>query len=496
MKLSFAKESIALSLMLCTIQTAALPRQHQLDEAISNTARSNDGLTIQTASGLATGFVNSSYPDVRQFLGIPYAKSPTGALRFEPPEALKTNFGVQIQANSTPKACTQIAASSGSVFPAEFFNQAPWDEDCLTLSVWVPKTNESSKLPVVIWIHGLGLQQGSSSIESQEHIVVAVQYRLNIFGFPNGAGLNRTNLGLLDQRMGIEWVRDNIAAFGGDPNKMILWGQSSGAGAVDAQNFAFPKDPIVQGFISDSGSALFPPGTGLITYDPTHSNFSTVARGLGCPSDAAAEAFCMRSKPATDIIDFLTNYARNMTTSPLNFVATPDDIIAFSNYTDRYAKGLLSDKSSIFGSNANEGVVQVPVPKDPAHMGPNQTLADKATLGIFQCPAYASALNRASAQRKTYLYLYAGNFTDLSPLFWEGAYHMSELPQVFGTRGLYNSTASSFEVETSNAMQDPWLAFAKDPGGAEASGWAEFGSDKLGLFGTQDHAVQTIKVAG
>lgn len=323
---------------------------------------------------------------------------------------------------------------------------------------------------------------------------MAVQYRLNIFGFPNGAGLNRTNLGLLDQRMGIEWVRDNIAAFGGDPSKMILWGQSSGAGAVDAQNFAFPKDPIVQGFISDSGSALFPPGTGLITYDPTHSNFSTVARGLGCPSDAASEARCMRSKPATDIIDFLTNYAQNMTTPPLNFVATPDDIIAFSNYTDRYAKGLLSDKPSIFGSNANEGVFQVPLPKDPAHMGPNQTLADMETLGIFQCPAYASALNRASAKRKTYLYRYAGNFTDLSPLFWEGAYHMSELPQVFGTRGLYHGAASSFEVETSNAMQDMWLAFAKDPEGAEDAGWAEFGLGNMVLFGMQDQAVQTIKV--
>lgn len=324
---------------------------------------------------------------------------------------------------------------------------------------------------------------------------MAVQYRLNIFGFPNGAGLNRTNLGLLDQRMGIEWVRDNIAAFGGDPNKMVLWGQSSGAGAVDAQNFAFPEDPVVEGFISDSGSALFPSGTGFITHDPTHSNFSAVARGLGCPSDAAGEASCMRSKPATDIIEFLTNYAETMTTQPLNFVATPDDIIAFSNYTDRYAKGLLSDKRSIFGSNANEGVVQVPVPKDPAHTGPNQTLADMATLGIFQCPAYTSALNRASAKRKTYLYRYAGNFTDLSPLFWEGAYHMSELPQVFGTRGLYDGAASSFEVETSNAMQNMWLAFAKDPEGAEDAGWAEFGSGNMVLFGTQDQAAQTIKVA-
>lgn len=511
MKRSVSTESLALSLLLFISQSAALPPwqhprwQHPDEATSSSNGASSDGLTVQTAAGLTKGFVNSSYPDVRQFLGVPYAKAPTGALRFEPPEALVADSNTQVQATTTPKACSQIAASTGSVFPSQFFNQAPWDEDCLSLSIWAPKANAPSGLPVVIWIHGLGLQQGSSSIEyqqppawiqrSQEHIVVAVQYRLNIFGFPNGAGLNRTNLGLLDQRMGMEWVRDNIAAFGGDPNRMVLWGQSSGAGAVDAQNFAFPTDPIVQGFISNSGSALYPLGSGLTTIDPTHSNFSTVAKGLGCPSDPAGEASCMRSKPAKDIIDFLTNYTEAMTTPTLNFIATPDDIVAFANYTDRYAKGLLSDKPSIFGSNTNEGVIQVPPSTDPVHMGPNQTLADMATLGFFQCPAYASALERASAQRKTYLFQYGGNFTDLSPLFWQGAYHMSELPQVFGTRGLYNGAASSFEVETSNTMQDMWLAFAKDPQAADSAGWVEFGSGNMVLLGTQDKAVQTVKVA-
>ncbi|ETS86279.1 hypothetical protein PFICI_00107 [Pestalotiopsis fici W106-1] len=454
MKLLFICEALALDLLLFTSQSTALPpcqhpRWQHLDESTSSsTVNSEDELAVQTVSGVTKGFVNPSYPNVRQFLGIPYAKAPTGTLRFEPPEALSANSGAQVQATIIPNACPQIAASSGSVFPPQFFNQAPWDEDCLSLSIWAPKVNVSDSLPVIIWIHGLGLQQGSSSVgyqqppawiqRSGEHIVVAVQYRLNIFGFPNAAGLNRTNLGLLDQRVAMEWVRDNIAAFGGDPNQMVLWGQSSGAGAVDAQNFAFPSDPIVQGFISDSG-----------------------------------------------INDYTT----------LNFLATPDDIVAFANYTDRYAKGLLSDKPSIFGSNTNEGVIQVPAPKDPVHMGPNQTLADMATLGFFQCPAFASALGWASAKRKTYLYQYGGNFTDLSPLFWQGAYHMSELPQVFGTRGLFNGAASSFEVETSNTMQDMWLAFAKDPQGAESGGWVEFGTGNMVLLGSQDKAVQTVKVA-
>ncbi|KAI1874882.1 uncharacterized protein JN550_002311 [Neoarthrinium moseri] len=95
------------------------------------------------------------------------------------------------------------------------------------------------------------------------------------------------NLGILYQRMGLEWARDNIAAFGGDPNRMVLWGQSSGAALTDAQNLAFPEDPIVQGLIQQSGSVLVPVGEELVTEDPTHSNFTLVARGAGVPHTRA-----------------------------------------------------------------------------------------------------------------------------------------------------------------------------------------------------------------
>lgn len=475
-----------------------------------STGSQGDGLSVETTSGVVSGFVNASYPDVRQFLGIPFAEAPTGALRFEPPKARVAPPHTQVKATAPPPACPQIPPSNGTILslstPA-FLNQQPWSEDCLAVSVWAPKCNSTDakdKLPVVIWIHGMGLQQGSSSVplqqppawiqRSKEHIVVAVQYRLNIFGFPNGAGLNRTNLGLLDQRMGIEWARNNVAAFGGDPDRMILWGESSGAGSVDAQNFAYPNDPIVQGFISNSGSALFPLGTGLTTSDPTHSNFSTVAKGLGCPSDSAGEASCMRGKPAEDIIGFLANYTAKRTQPALNFVATPDGIVAFANYTERYAKGLLSDKPAIFGTNSNEGVVQLPLPPNPTAMGPNQTTANQLTLGLFQCPAYFSA-KLAAAKRKTYLYYYTGNFTDVSPLPWEGAYHMAELPQIFGTRGQFNAPASSQEIETSNAMQDLWLAFAKDPKAAESAGWTEFASGNLLVLGSPGNPVQKAKIS-
>ena len=100
------------------------------------------------------------------------------------------------------------------------------------------------------------------------------------------------NLGLLDQRAAIEWVRDNIANFGGDPQKMYLWGQSSGAASVDYYNYAWYQDPIVKGLIMHSGS-VFATGT---SKDATHMNFTAAAHSVGCERDSAAEELaCMRT---------------------------------------------------------------------------------------------------------------------------------------------------------------------------------------------------------
>lgn len=193
-------------------------------------------------------------------------------------------------------------------------------EDCLSLAVWTPaNATTDSKLPVVLYWTGGGDNTGGVNIptqlpsnwvhRSQSHIVVTINYRVNIFGFPNARGLNgSTNFAMQDQRKSVEWVAENIAAFGGDPEKITLWGQSAGSAAVDMYLFAWPNDPIVRAHVSSSGVAV---GRSL-NADQSGSNFTFVAKSLGCDfEDAALELACMRRVPMPRIENFVGQYQDN-----------------------------------------------------------------------------------------------------------------------------------------------------------------------------------------
>lgn len=171
-------------------------------------------------------------------------------------------------------------------------------------------------------------------------------YRLNIFGFPTAAGLPSTaqNLGLLDQRFAIEWLQTHIAAFGGDPARMVLWGQSAGATAVDFYQYAYPETPIVRGLIQDSGTAHLDILKNSDVGD--YSSFSRVAANVGCANataaSPAAELACMRAVPAAALEAFVAAYEDGADDPALKFIPVVDGVLVFDNYTARAAAGNLS----------------------------------------------------------------------------------------------------------------------------------------------------------
>lgn len=162
--------------------------------------------------------INGTTPDVRQFLGVPFAQAPIGDLRWEPPATLPANASNRIvDATKFPVNCLQYESAIPTVystFVREFFIWGPTGEDCLTLSIWAPTSTKLKNMPVLIFLYGGGLSTGGSSVpyqdpaewvqRTQSHIVVSVQYRLNAFGFPKAPGLESQNLGYLDIRAGVE----------------------------------------------------------------------------------------------------------------------------------------------------------------------------------------------------------------------------------------------------------------------------------------------------
>lgn len=314
---------------------------------------------VLSISGRLHGKIDPALPHVNQYLGIPYAVPPVGDQRWAAPLALNQPE-TDIQATKLPPSCMQYLTNQGNSlyvrdvleFNLQGLNTTGTiSEDCLTLSVWAPAnaTTKCKGLPVLIFIYGGGFTTGGQDVpyqipaqwvnRSPEHIVVSFNYRLNIFGFPNAAGLAQQNLGLLDQRAAVEWCQENIAGFGGDPERMVVWGQSAGSISVDYYNFAYPADPIVKGVIMDSGTALSP----IATDDQTGANFTFVAENVGCAGladEPAQQLACMRGLEAEVIEVFVSSYQESGLAPSISFVPIEDEELVFSNYTERAEAGL------------------------------------------------------------------------------------------------------------------------------------------------------------
>ncbi|PNS18186.1 hypothetical protein CAC42_3631 [Sphaceloma murrayae] len=475
-------------------------------------------LTVQTSTGSFTGLIDPKYPHVRQFRAIPFAEPPVGSRRWLPPQKLSAQPNHHRFSTKFPPSCPQFVTAIESMWNMNItkgnliYNGAQNDtsglageatsEDCLHLAIWTPpsETIPAEGLPVLFFMTGGGFIIGGVDLpwqiptswveRSKSHIVVSINYRVNIFGFPSARGLEQQNLGILDQRAALEWVRDNIASFGGDPQRITQWGRSAGAIAADIHAYAYYEDPIAQAYYLESGTVF-----SVAPAPPAYANFSFVARNVGCTSpcggnctteeESQAELDCMRQVSATQITNFIGQYGDRGAMPPLAFGLVADDSTIFSDYKARSEAGQLARAPTMISFTANEFSSLVPWPANNLTGGPDQSQVTAGTVAFGVCATYNSTSyrNRLIDDAPVFRFQYAAEFPNLNVYKWLGAYHNSETTLIFGTYGILDNVANStdFQDEVSYAMQDRILAFASDPyHGPQSLGWAPQVTDETG----------------
>ncbi|KAG9125495.1 hypothetical protein FRC07_007347 [Ceratobasidium sp. 392] len=460
----------------------------------AQTVLDTDQLLVKTTSGNLVGRYNAT--GVRAFLGVRYAFPPTGARRFAAPVPFDVTPDSMWDATSFGYTCP------GQYYPgATIYTELPFlpfsqqNEDCLTLNVWAPTKErveaKGGKLPMMVFIPGGYFTQGGSAVgatdatnlvANHDVIVITMNYRLSVFGFPN-FGTAR-NAGLLDQRLALEWARNNADKFGGDPSRITLFGQSAGGISADAHMFAMwnstpgvvlhDSAPIASAVGILSGGVFLD----IFSTDKQQVHFGQLGAAVGCPTTPAKTLLeCMRSVPVATL---LNEIVANGTARGWNFAPVPDGRLVFSNYTERMLSGKMSKVPTLISSLENEATGLVPF--DPR--GINQTLADQILVNTFVCPTSKSAGLRSQVNVPTYRVRYGGNFTNISPYPFLGTYHGAELPMLFGGAApqFGGRSATSDEVETAKLMQSYLVAFASDPlNGLSKMGWPLYkpGNDSI-----------------
>jgi len=224
------------------------------------------------------------------FLSVPYAKPPIGELRFKAPEAIEKWDGI-LQATKWPPFCVQPSMTLASRSSPVHVLTKIMTEDCLYLNIWTPslKFNKSRKRPVMVWLHGGAFQYGGISVDENDGsalallgdlVVVTLNYRVSAFGFLNANNPQNApnNVGILDQRMAMEWVQSNIKQFGGDPQQVTLFGESAGGHSVGLHMISPASQPLFKRAILQSGVPI----SFLRSYDVnTDTKGPATSEGIG-----------------------------------------------------------------------------------------------------------------------------------------------------------------------------------------------------------------------
>lgn len=449
--------------------------------------------------------VACGWPSITAYYGIPYAAPPVGNLRWHEPMPAADWEGVRDCARPSAK-CPQLGVEPGGFFEREFYPvKETMSEDCLYLNVWTPAQSTDEKCPVIFWVHGGAFMTGygHSAHFDGEHfarqgvILVTVNYRINVFGWMVDKELSAEsehgvsgNYGLLDQIAALQWVKRNIANFGGDPENITIAGQSAGAACIQALCSSPLSKDLIAGAIFQSGGGI--DALPDMNYPPLAEVEAKmdITKSLGVANIAEARAL-----PAEEL---LARWLKTMPSKAIWRTPVIDGYVLPKASCDIVYDDEVAHVPYLIGHTAKEGLVITPTVEaytamvkeiykgDAAEEYLALTTPNEENIGELRSALFTDNLQAATAawaltldkQGRGPVYVY-----DLArdlPGDDKGPFHAADLWYVFKTfmRAWRPWTGRDFEV--ARDMNTYWANFAKNhnPNGAGLPVWEPYTAAK------------------
>ena len=468
---------------------------------------------IHLEQGRLTGMPNAD-GSIRVYKGIPYATPPVGDLRWRPPQPPSAWNGT-LEAESFGPGCIQHVAGVRLPWTKEFMHQGSISEDCLFLNIWTGASAAEERQPVLVYIHGGGFREGSGSVEAYDGealakkglVVLTINYRLGVFGFLVHPELSTEsvhevsgNYGLLDQVAALQWIRKNIAAFGGDPNNVTIAGQSAGAMSV----YLLTAAPLANGLFH---RAIVQSGPGaLAAFGIT--NTRSLARPL---SEAEKDGVEFARKVGANSLQELRaiavdGVAAASSVSSIRFGPVIDGEVLPDDVPNVYAMGLQNDVPMMTGFNADEGSAFPGYGQSTAEsyvetvtsrygesserflaLYPASTDQEAAVrLKTSQRDMAAVALGQVATERiqysstETFLYYFERSIPwPEHPEF--GAFHTAEVPYFFANLHFINRPWETADWRLADVMSSYWVNFATlgTPNGPGLPSWPTYDENNI-----------------
>ncbi len=445
------------------------------------------------------GLLQGTYEDgLTVYRGIPFAAPPVGNLRWQAPQPAAKWDGVKKATEFAPAPMQNWGSPSGK------------SEDCLYLNVWTPAKSADDNIPVFVWIYGGGFNGGSTSVPTYSGeklaqkgvVLVSIAYRVGILGFMAHPELSAEspnhvsgNYGLLDMIAALKWIRKDISVFGGDPDKVTIFGESAGGIAVSMLCASPLAKGLFQGAISESGGSFGPPRTVTSPGENMKRLADAEQDGLAYAKSAGVSSIAELRKIEADKLPAV----RGLAWPIIDGYVIPDDQYKL------YEAGKFNDTPILVGYNSDEGATfsQAKTPEDyisgvKARYGKfadklikaypvdsntvPKTARDLARDAAFGWHTWSWARLESEIGKSKVFYYYFDQHPDYpkdSPRYGYGSPHGQEVAYVFEHLDASKPEITKTDLDISKAMATYWTNFAKygNPNGKELPKWQAF-SDK------------------